>query len=56
MPGIMTKTTPRQKDKSWDFALLYLALLKRGELIPVYEEAQRKAWRTARAAYRRRIN
>jgi hypothetical protein len=52
----MTKNAARQKHEKWDFALLYLALLKRGELIPVYEEAQKKAWRAARAAYRRKIN
>jgi hypothetical protein len=52
----MTKTTPRHKDKSWDLALLYLALLKRGELIPVYEEAKKRAVRSAMADMRRRIN
>ncbi len=52
----MTKTAPRKKDKTWDYALLYLALLKRGELVPVYEEAKKRAQRSAWTAMSRRIN
>jgi len=52
----MGKIASRPKDNVWDYALLFLALLKRGELVPVYEEARKKAWREARAAYRRKIN
>jgi len=50
----MTKNDRHKKNNHWDYALLYLALLKRGELIPVYEEARRRAWRSERAASRRK--
>jgi hypothetical protein len=52
----MTKNNRRQRDKGWDYALVYLALLKRGELVPVYEEAEKRARRLAAAALRRKIN
>jgi hypothetical protein len=52
----MAKTVRRLKDSTWDYALLFLALLKRGELVPVYEEARKRAWREARASFRRKIN
>jgi hypothetical protein len=43
-------------NETWDYALLLLALLKRGALVPVYEEARKRAWREARAAGRRKIS
>jgi hypothetical protein len=54
--GTMTKKTTRHTEGTWDYALLLLALLKRGELVPVYEEARKQAWRKARTAFRRKIN
>ncbi len=51
----MSKNERKQKDdRNW--VLLYLALLKRGELVPIYNEAQKRAWRARRAASNLRVN
>jgi len=46
----MTKNSQRPKTGTWDYVLLYLALLKRGELVFVYDEARKREWRPTRTA------
>jgi len=45
----MIKNAQNRKDETWDYALLYLALLKRGEIVPIYDEARKRACRDAQA-------
>jgi len=50
----MKKNDRRKKDGNWDYVLLYLALIKRGELIFAYDEAPKREWNPAGATPRRK--
>ncbi|HSQ79263.1 MAG TPA: hypothetical protein VLN41_01595 [Candidatus Bathyarchaeia archaeon] len=46
----MSKKERMKNEEARNWVLLYLALLKRGELVPIYNEAQKRAWRARRPA------
>jgi hypothetical protein len=50
----MKKNDRRKKDGNWDYVLLYLALIKRGELIFAYDEAPKREWNPAGVTPRRK--
>jgi hypothetical protein len=50
----MKKNDRRQKDENWNYVLLYLALIKRGELFFACDEAPMREWNPAGATPPRR--
>jgi hypothetical protein len=52
----MSKDAHIQKDVPRDLMLLYLALLKMGEMFSIYIEARKRAWRSSRPASHPKIN